>query len=109
MNIMKFKTTVLAGSFAAALGMGTAGAQTGPQYGAPAQQAPYGHVHHGHHHGLLSLIQGEVDAGRISQNEGALLEKKIKEWKREKRAERQARYEGEQGRSGYGPGYGQGN
>jgi hypothetical protein len=50
-----------------------------------------------------------MTAGRISQKEGTLLVQKMKEMKRERHAERQARYEGMQGRGSYGPGYGQGN
>jgi hypothetical protein len=108
-NIMNLKTTLLVGGLAAALGTGAAFAQSYSGSPPPSQEAPYGHHHGGHHRGVLALISEEVSAGRISQKEGTLLEKKIKEMKREHRAERQARYEGMQGRGSYGQGYGQGN
>lgn len=95
---MNLKATLIAGGLAAALGAGAAFAQSYSDSPPTSQQQPYGHRHHGGH-GVLTLIQEEVSAGRISQNEGTLLEKKIKEMKRERRAERQARMQG----------YGQGN
>lgn len=107
---MNLKATLIAGGLAAALGTGAALAQNYSENPPPpaAQQGPYGH-HHLHGHGVLALIREEMSAGRISQKEGTLLEAKIKEIKREKRAERQARYEGMQDRGSYGQGYGQGN
>lgn len=106
---MNLKATLIAGGLAAALGTGAAFAQSYSETPPPpSQQAPYGHHHKGGH-AVLALIREEVLAGRISQKEGTLLEQKIREIKRERRAERQARYESMQGRGGYGPGYGQGN
>ena len=99
---MNLKATLLAGGIVAALGTGAAFAQNYSDNPPPSQQPAYGHQHR-HGHGVLMLIHEEVSAGRISQNEGTLLETKIKEMKREKRAERQARREGMQGN------YGQGN
>jgi len=95
---MNLKATLIAGGLAAALGAGAAFAQPYSDSPPPQQGAPYAHHHHGGH-GVLALIREEVTAGRISQKEGTLLEQKIKEMKREKRAERQARMQG----------YGQGN
>ena len=93
------KTAIVAG-LAAVLGTGAAFAQSYSQdY---QQQTPYGHQHR-HHHGAMALIREEVRAGRISHNEGALLEQKIKEMKAERKAQRQGRYEGGQG--SYGQGY----
>ena len=103
---MSLKTTLIVGGLAAALGTGAAFAQNYSDNPPPPQQAPYGHNHHGH--AIVALIQEEVSAGRISQKEGTLLVQKIKEMKRERRAERQARYEGMQGQGSYGPGYNQG-
>ena len=102
---MSLKTTLIVAGLAAALGTGAAFAQSYSDTPPPSQAAPYGH-HHGHGHGVVALIREEVAAGRISQNEGTLLEKKIKEMKRERHAEKMARREGMQG-SSYGPGYGQ--
>jgi len=106
---MTLRTTAIATGLAALLGTGAAFAQSSPDYPPPSQQAPYAHHHHGHRHGVLALIREEVGAGRISQKEGTLLEKKIREMKRERHAERQARDEQMQGRGSYGPGYEQGN
>lgn len=100
---MTLKATLAAGGLAAALATGAAFAQSGPGVPPPSQMAPYGHQHHHHGHGVMTIIREEVTAGRISQKEGTLIEKKIKEMKREKHAERQARREGMEG------GYGQGN
>jgi len=104
---MSMKTTLIVAGLAAALGTGGAVAQSYSESPPPSQQMPYGH-HHGHHHGVLALIREEMSAGRISRKEGSLLETKIKAMKAERRAERQARYEGTQGGYGRG-GYGQGN
>jgi hypothetical protein len=95
------KIAIVAG-LAGALGTSAAFAQSYSQGYPSQQQAPYGR-HHGHRHGAIALIREEVRAGRISQKEGALLEQRIKEMKAERKAERQARYEGGQGS------YGQGN
>lgn len=103
---MNLKATLIAGGLAAALGTGVAFAQDYSENPPAPQQAPYRHHHHGH--AIAALIQEEVNAGRISQKEGALLVQKIKELKREKRAERQARNTGMQGRGSYGQGYDQG-
>ena len=105
---MDLKSTLIAGGLVAALGTGAAFAQS--YSNSPPQQAPYGRHHHGRHHGVMALIREEVGAGRISQKEGALLETKIKEMKRERHAERQARREGMEGEGrGYGPPPNQGN
>jgi hypothetical protein len=110
MNIMSLKTTLIVGGLAAALGTGGAFAQSYSDNPPPSQEAPYGHHHqHGRHHGVLALIREEVSAGRIGRKEGMLLEQKIKEMKRERHAERQARYEGVQSRGSNGQGYDQGN
>jgi hypothetical protein len=100
---MNLKSTLIASGLAAALGTGAAFAQSYSN-NPPPSQPPYGRHHHGHHHGVMALIREEVGAGRISQKEGTLLEMKIKEMKRERHAERQARREGmeDEGR-GYGP------
>jgi len=89
---MSLRTSLIVGGLAAALGTGAAFAQSYSNNPPPQQAAPYGH--HGHHHGVLALIREEVSAGRISRDEGAMLEQKIKEMKRERHAERQARIEG---------------
>jgi hypothetical protein len=92
---MNLKTTAIAAGLAAALGTGAAFAQSysNPP---PSQQQIQGR-HHGLHRGIRALIREEVNAGRISQQEGALLEQKIKEIKAERRAQKQSRYEGVQG------------
>lgn len=108
---MNFRTTAIATGLAVLFGTGAALAQSGPQYPPPSQQAPYGYQHHGHH-GVLALIREEVTAGRISRKEGTLLEHRIREMHAERRAERQARMQGEgaYGQGAYGQGaYGQGN
>jgi len=97
---MKLTAMLTAGGLAAALGTGAAFAQNYSENPPPQQQAPYGHHHH-HGHGVLALIQEEVSAGRISQKEGTLLEKKIREMHRERKAEREARREGMQGPGSY--------
>lgn len=104
---MNLKKTLIAGGLAASLCSGAAFAQSYSNNPPPPQQAPYMHHHHGR--GVLALIREEVNAGRLSQREGTVLAMKIKEMKRERRAERQARYEGMQGRGSYGQGYEQGN
>lgn len=105
---MSLRTTAIVAGLAAALGTGGALAQSYSQDSAPsAQQMPYRH-HHGHHHGVIALISQEVQAGRISHKEGALLERKITEMKAVKRAERQARYESRRGDGNPGN-YQQGN
>jgi transposase len=99
---MNFRTTAIVAGLAAALGTGAAFAQSYSDSPPSSQQAPYAR-HHGQHHGVLALIREEVSAGRISRDEGAALEQRIKAMKAERRAQRQARYQGMQG------GYGQGN
>jgi hypothetical protein len=104
---MNFRTTAIVVGLAAALGTGAAFAQSYSQdYASPQQQAPYGHQHR-HQHGVLALIREEVRAGRIGHKEGTLLEQRIKEMKAERKAARQARYEGGQG--SYGRSYGEGS
>jgi hypothetical protein len=98
---MNLRTTAIAAGLAAALGTGAAFAQSYSDNGPSSQQAPYGH-RHGNHHGIRALIREEVQAGRISQNEGTLLLQRIKEMKAERRAAKQARY-------GNNGGYEQGN
>jgi len=93
---MSLRTTLIVGGLAAALGTGAAFAQSYSGSPPPSQAAPYGH-HHGHGHGVFTLIREEVSAGRISRDEGTLLEQKIMEMKRERHAERQARYQGMEG------------
>jgi hypothetical protein len=95
-DVMSLKTTLIVGGLAAVLGTSAAFAQSYSGSPPPSQAAPYGH-HRGHHHGVLALIREEVNAGRISQTEGTLLEQKIMEMKRERHAERQARNQGMQG------------
>jgi hypothetical protein len=73
----------------AALGTGAAIAQSYGNAPAP-QQAPYAHRHG--HHGIRALIREEVQAGRISHEEGMLLEQKIRELKAERRAQKQGNY-----------------
>ena len=109
---MFIKTTVMAVGLAAILGAGSALAQPAPQ-GAPEQgyqggyqgpppgyqggdQGSYEHRHM-HHHGVMALIKEEARAGRISQKEAALLERKIHELHAQKRAQREARYYGGRG------------
>lgn len=104
---MNLRTTLIAGGLVAALGTGAAFAQSYSESAPPQQQMHYGH-HHRHGHGVMALIREEVSAGRISQKEGTLLETKIKEMKRERRAERQARREGMESH-GHGSAYDQGN
>ena len=115
---MNLRKTLIVGGLAAVLGTGAAFAQQSYSENAPPQAMPY--HHHGHHHGVLALIREEITAGRISRKEGTLLVQKIREMKREKREERQARMQGEYGRGAYGQGnyqqgeygrgaYGQGN
>jgi len=96
---MNFRTTAIAAGLATLLGTGAAFAQSGPNYPPPPMEATH---HHHHHHGVLALIQDEVAAGRISHKEGALLVEKIRAMKAERRAERQARYQGMQGQGGNG-------
>jgi len=93
---MNLKTTAIAAGLAAALGTGAAFAQSYSDNPPPSQQQIHGR-HQGLHHGIRALIREEVNAGRISQQEGALLEQKIKEIKAERRAQKQSRYEGVQG------------
>src|SRR5579864_4037535 len=88
---MNLKKTLIVGGLAAVLGTGAAFAQQSYSENPP-QAAPY-HQHR-HHHGALALIREEVAAGRISRKEGTLLEQKIREMKRERREERQARMQG---------------
>lgn len=100
---MNLKKTLIVGSLAAVLGTGAAFAQQSySENPAPPQAGQY-HQHR-HHHGVLALIREEMTAGRISRKEGMLLEQKIREMKREKREERQARMQGEYGRGSYGQG-----
>jgi hypothetical protein len=100
---MNLKKTLIVGSLAAVLGTGAAFAQQSySENPPPSQAAPY--QQHRHHHGVLALVREEVTAGRISRKEGMLLEQKIREMKREKREERQARMQGEYGRGAYGQG-----
>ena len=109
---MNLKTTAIAAGLAAALGTGGAAfAQSYSQDNQPpSQQAPYGQHYGHHHHGIRALIREEVNAGRISHKEGALLEQKVREMKAERRAEKQARMQGDYGRGNYGQGgYEQGN
>lgn len=98
---MNFKATLIAGGLAAALGTGAAFAQDNSGSPPPPPPATHAHGHHGGH-GAFAVIQEEVSAGRLSQKEGTLIEKKIREMKRERRAERQARREGMQGAGSYG-------
>lgn len=100
---MNLKKTLIAGGLAAVLGTGAAFAQQSySENPPPPQAAPY--LQHRHHHGVRALIREEVAAGRISRKEGSLLEQKIREMKRERREERQARMQGEYGRGAYGQG-----
>src|SRR5579862_1258592 len=101
MDVMNLKATLIAGGLAAVLGAGAAFAQDSGNPPPPPPQALHAHHHHGH--GVATVIEEEVSAGRLSQKEGTLIEQKIKEMKRERRAERQARREGMEGS------YGQGN
>jgi hypothetical protein len=103
---MKFATTIVVAGLTAALGAGAAFAQSGPEgssyqqglnqqdsYGqAPYQQGPGRPASHRQHPGFLMLVKEEMRAGRISQNEGSLLIKKIHEIWASRRAEREARY-----------------
>jgi hypothetical protein len=95
---MNLKTTAIAAGLAAALGTGVAFAQS---YSDSAPPQAYGH-HRGHHHGIRALIREEVQAGRISQQEGALLEQRIRELKAERRASRQG-MQGNYGQGNYAP------
>jgi hypothetical protein len=97
---MNLKTTAIAAAVATAIAGGAALAQQAPQpgpydqgpssYQQPSGQTP--HAHHRHRHGILSIIQEEMSAGRLSQKEGALLVEKIKQMRVERREEREARY-----------------
>ena len=93
---MTLKTTLIAVGIVAALGTGAAVAQSYSNSAPPSQQT-YGYRHGHGHHGIRALIREEVQAGRISQQEGALLEQKIREMKAERRAAKQGGYEGMQG------------
>ena len=117
---MILKTTAIAAGLAAVLAIGTAIAQPAPQgsyqggYQGNYQGPPpsyqggsaggYGYAGsyaRPHHHGVIALIKQEASAGRISQKEATLLERKIHEMRREHRAERMAGYNGQQGGYGY--------
>jgi hypothetical protein len=100
---MNLKTTGIALGVMTTLVSGAAFAQPGPQSGpydqgqGYYQQAPgQGSYHqHRHHHGVVALLKEEMNAGRLSKSEGALLIGKIKQLHAERRAEREARYGGE--------------
>jgi len=99
---MNLRTTAIVAGLAAALGTGTAFAQSYAQgYPPSAPQAPYPD----HQGGVLALIQDEVRAGRISVDEGNLLEQQIRQMKAERRAERQGAVQGSQGNYGGPEGY----
>ncbi|HEX3430823.1 MAG TPA: hypothetical protein VHT03_08050 [Rhizomicrobium sp.] len=108
---MNLRTTAMATGLAALLGTGAAFAQSDAEYPAPSQQMSQQEHHHHGRHGVLALIREEVNAGRISHKEGMLLVEKISAMKAERRARREARYQGRQGSEGRGQAasYGQGN
>ncbi len=100
---MNLRTTAIALGVTAALATGAALAQPVPQSGGygqgqgnsqqnPGQQS---HQKHAHKHGVVGLLKEEMGAGRLSQKEGTLLMEKIKQMHAEKRAEREARQDGE--------------
>ncbi|HEY3776799.1 MAG TPA: hypothetical protein VGL35_01940 [Rhizomicrobium sp.] len=100
---MTLRNTAIVLTAGALLGAGAAFAQPAPQatpyrQGTPQgsyQQAPAqgGYKHHGH--GLKSIVSEEVRAGRLSEKEGTLIMQKVRQMHAEKRAERQARMNGE--------------
>lgn len=110
---MIIKTTAMAAGLAAILAAGAALAQGAPgqDYQGGYQGPPPSQGYQGpssgyqgsyqyagrHHHGVMALIKEEARAGRISQKEAALLERKIHEMHAQKRAQREARYYGGRG------------
>lgn len=97
---MNLKTTGVALGVIAALATGAAYAQSAPPPGAYDQgqgyyqQAPGQQMRsqHRHRHGVVALLKEEMSAHRLSEKEGSLLIRKIKELHAERRAEREARY-----------------
>jgi len=91
---MNLRTTAIALGVAATLATGAAFAQSEYDQGqgysqqGPGQQAYH---QHRHKHGIVALLKEEMNAGRLSKKEGALLMEKIKQLHAEKRAEREAR------------------
>lgn len=107
---MKFPIAALAGA-GALLCAGAALAQNAPQQGPydqgppqgyyqqmPPQQMPPQQMQAMHRHrGALEIIRDEIRAGRLSEKEGTLIARKIKEVRMERREERQARLNGQYG------------
>jgi hypothetical protein len=90
---MNLRTTALVAGLAlvTAMGAGAATAQTGGR-GAPyagTEGAQYGNAPH-RHFGAVALIREEMKAGRISEREGSLLMQKIREFRAQRREQRQA-------------------
>ncbi|HEY3638559.1 MAG TPA: hypothetical protein VGK90_10450 [Rhizomicrobium sp.] len=99
---MNIRTTAISLGVIAALGAGTALAQQAPQAGGYGQSPGYyqqnsgrsSYNGHGRHHGVVAILKEEMAAGRLSRKEETLLVQKIKQMRSERRAEREAGYNG---------------